>query len=748
MKSRPARRRELLAWLAFASLASMAPFGALPAAAADVPADVPSVADALRSQVKTLSRPIYTWSYAARQKIGLPAEGPIEPEDPALAKYLQGRFGRYWDLSLEPHPYSMASGLYVAADPVASRAFGGVGEEAWSLLQMVLGRGFRFVDVRAADGERSHESRFPPAVIETLAKAGCDAVSPAGLITMLESRACRAVAVRTMADLGVDGILYDFRSAPLAGCGSRPAGAFILTRAEAVDLSSSRVFTAQAPWDGAGVEDRLRIRELFERARQAGSLRSAPWPELAGIGAPAGMEEWMREHLLGCGDHAEDDLPKPPGGALAAARPSPARTSAGALEEALRRDPDDVRALEELALLRATSDDPALRDPAEAVRLAERLVGVTQYRRRLDFPKDVKVRASMALATAYAAAGKSVQALEYAEHAVEISSRQHAEPGTPPAERMAADAKALLERIRSAGPAGSPLAEVLRPRLRTLSRPVYTFHYAPRTRVGLPPSGYVAPDDPALPAFLRGKVERFWDLSVPTREGAAASGLWAGIDPVAGRHFGGAGDGWALAEIVLPEGFRFLDVREGAPGRPDPGFPPEARRLLAGEGCAVAHPAGLFMAAESPECRRIAVRVLQEIGADGLLGSFPHTRFEVCGDRPSGVFVLLDPAFVAPDRVRLLTREPGPAGPAGTTGDTGDAAAEERLRIGDLFARARAVGSTRPPPWPELAGSPPPAGPAEMDAWIREHLLGCGGWPEDRPFASTPASAAAAEARP
>jgi hypothetical protein len=712
------------------------------------------VAGVLRPYVKTLSRPLYTWTYNPRQKIGLAAEGAVEPDDPALGRYLQSRFARFWDLALEVHPYSMASGLYVAADPVASRAFGGVGDHNWSLAQVVLDRGFRFVDVRTYGDERDATLRFPPETAAALAAAGCDARLPGPLLTMLESSACRAIAVRTLADLDVDGILYDFRSAPLAGCGSRPPGAFILVRAEAVELTRAQVFTAQAPADGAAVEDRLRIRDLFVRAHQAGSLRTPPWPELEGVPPPADMEAWMRESLLGCGGHAEDALPDPRGADLAALSEAARRTPASArahyelgaalvregklaegaaqLSEALRLDPDDAWTLADLATLKATAADPEVRDPMEAVWLAERLVGMTQYRQRFNWTRTVKVRASMVLAQAYLAAGRVDRAREYADHAVELSAHQRAESDTPLTARREAEARALLERVKGGGKEASPLAAALRPRLRVLGRPVYTFHYAPRARIGLPASGYLPPDDPALPAFLRGKVERYWDLSQPTAPGAAASGLWTGIDPVAGRHFGGEGEGWALAEIVLPAGFHFLDVREASEGHPDPGFPPEARRALAAAGCPVGHPAALLMQAESAACREIAVRVLRELGAEGLLGSFPRTRFSECGDRPEGVFVLLDPAAVAPDRVRLLTSDL----------QAGDAAAEDRLRVRDLFTRARAAGSLRSLPWPELAAAPPPAG---MEGWMRDHLLGCGDWAEDRRFE---APARAAEARP
>jgi protein O-mannosyl-transferase len=79
----------------------------------------------------------------------------------------------------------------------------------------------------------------------------------------------------------------------------------------------------------------------------------------------------------------------------------------------LRLEPDMDGALIRLALALATQDDASLRNPVEAVRLAERAVRLTGGRHPV--PLD-------ALATAYAEAGRFPDAIEAAQKAIELAS--------------------------------------------------------------------------------------------------------------------------------------------------------------------------------------------------------------------------------------------------------------------------------------------------------------------------------------
>ncbi len=268
--------------------------------------DLPSLTDALRATVKSLSRPIHTYHYAIRHRLQLPV-GYVAPDDPSHHSYLLMKVGRYWDLGLPVNPYATASGLYVGTDPVIPRAFGGVGE-VWAMMEVVLPEGFRYVDVRRRDDRPAERQKFTPEVRARLAEAGCRVEYPETLVIALESAPCREIAVRALRTLDVDGILYRFQRTRFRECGERPEGGFIVLKPSSVALDT-RLFTSESAPDGA-LGDRLRIRELFRLAREAGSRRDIPWPDLTGGPSRDETVAWMRTHLFGCGEYPEDRLPE------------------------------------------------------------------------------------------------------------------------------------------------------------------------------------------------------------------------------------------------------------------------------------------------------------------------------------------------------------------------------------------------------------------------------------------------------
>jgi tetratricopeptide (TPR) repeat protein len=88
------------------------------------------------------------------------------------------------------------------------------------------------------------------------------------------------------------------------------------------------------------------------------------------------------------------------------------REAAGHLQTAIALKPDVVSALTELAWIRATTDDPDLRDVAEATRLAERAVALTGRR---------DPSALDALAAAHAAGGHFEEAVATARAAIDVA---------------------------------------------------------------------------------------------------------------------------------------------------------------------------------------------------------------------------------------------------------------------------------------------------------------------------------------
>lgn len=264
---------------------------------------VASIMDALAPRIRTLTRPVYTYHYAMRRRIGVGDAGFVAATTDRAWQYVTMKIARYWDLSIPTHPNATVSGLYVATDPVIARAFGGVGD-VWGMIQVELDAGFRFVDVRRGVDAGHRGDTLPAAVRGQLSSAGCDAPYADVLVTFLESSACREVAVAALDALHVDGILYSFQRYPFDECDDRADGGFIIVSQAAVTPQKIRVFVPEFGPDTAAA-DRLRIRALFLRARMQGSRRSPPWTELAGQSPPS-MNAWMRTHLFGCGSHAED----------------------------------------------------------------------------------------------------------------------------------------------------------------------------------------------------------------------------------------------------------------------------------------------------------------------------------------------------------------------------------------------------------------------------------------------------------
>jgi hypothetical protein len=167
--------------------------------------------------------------------------------------------------------------------------------------------------VRGWADNAGRAQRFPPEVTERLAQAGCPVDFPSQLLVAAESPECRRLAVEVARALDVGGLLYRYQGIAFDACRGRQTGSFILLRPEQ-DLARATLMTSQPPRRERTPVDHLLVREMFRRARQAGSLHPAPWPELEGRAVPLDTPAWMREHLFGCGGHVEDRMPGTPPG--------------------------------------------------------------------------------------------------------------------------------------------------------------------------------------------------------------------------------------------------------------------------------------------------------------------------------------------------------------------------------------------------------------------------------------------------
>ena len=262
------------------------------------------------------------------------------------------------------------------------------------------------------------------------------------------------------------------------------------------------------------------------------------------------------------------------------------------------------------------------------------------------------------------------------------------------------------------------LTAELRPGRLALNRAVDTYHCAPRARIGLPGRGPLPPDEPGLRRYLAARSARFWQTQDPAGDTVVASALYAGIDPVTCRHFGGVGDGWALVRLRLPTGLTFLDVRP-VPGRPDP-LSGAARRALAEIGCHAQTLDVLILGRTSLACRDVALRVLRNLGLAAILSDLPAFAFPGCPRAASGAFVLLLEA-APPVQVALFVQErPAP-----------DPLAGERLFLRALYRIARSAGSSRTLPWAQIIDDVADdvvddISNRDLQRLMKQQLFGCG----------------------
>jgi tetratricopeptide (TPR) repeat protein len=121
-------------------------------------------------------------------------------------------------------------------------------------------------------------------------------------------------------------------------------------------------------------------------------------------------------------------------------------------EAALAADPNFIPGLDELAWIRATSPDARFRNPAEAQRLAGRLVEMTHFKFRRstgeEFSKSFKVHTTHTLAAAFAANGKFDQAVECALSSVETAQQLRQSDPSPASRKLLAESEVYLKLFR------------------------------------------------------------------------------------------------------------------------------------------------------------------------------------------------------------------------------------------------------------------------------------------------------------
>jgi hypothetical protein len=244
----------------------------------------------------------------------------------------------------------------------------------------------------------------------------------------------------------------------------------------------------------------------------------------------------------------------------------------------------------------------------------------------------------------------------------------------------------------------------------TMDHPTYVFNYGYRPYMPLPRTGPVPFDHPELGKYLARRASRFEDPDTKPQPFVMASGLYASLDPVIGRTFGGIGDEWVLVRVELPRGLRYLDLRRAAPTA-DP--PLELGLALAEAlrqaGCTPSSVQSLFVGVESASCRAIALPALRSLQVQAILYDYATADLPGCPPGRRGAFLLLD--------AEALGSRAAFANELGAS----DAATPERRMIHTLFDWVLHNGGAYAAPWPALRNVPLSA----VRAWTQQHLFGC-----------------------
>ena len=255
----------------------------------------------------------------------------------------------------------------------------------------------------------------------------------------------------------------------------------------------------------------------------------------------------------------------------------------------------------------------------------------------------------------------------------------------------------------------TPVADELKKGIFVLEKPVHVYHYFQGG--GNWQSAYSA-DDPAGRQYVSGSSGSYW-AEQGKRDGGNAMGfgLYAAIDPVVSRSYGG--QSYVMMRLELPVGFRFITtLRKSGQGE----FSKPAKAALKSLGCLFRSLTGeardleVFMGSKQGSSQRcidgLRVLVKDKLGVEGLLYRFPGAEIKECTDYffRRGAFVIMSDGWLERGgNVRVFTAQ---------TPDARD----ERLKIASLANSANLS-------WPDTSEHLPAE---EVSAWVQSTFLGCG----------------------
>lgn len=273
-------------------------------------------------------------------------------------------------------------------------------------------------------------------------------------------------------------------------------------------------------------------------------------------------------------------------------------------------------------------------------------------------------------------------------------------------------------------------------RVKTLSRPVMTYHWTHRSDVQVPLRGAVADSDPRFPQYLDRRFKTYFRPD-PRNPSMLGTGLYLSSDPVATRSYGGRN--WVLYGLEFKVGARYLDTMG------DNGLPANVVASLSAFGCFASSFSEIWSLDSTPACEaiRIALGTSPTLKISALRYGYRSTAFAECLPRTSGGY---GEAFVAWNgggfdmaHSKALIEETPLNGPAKSFMRQVQAMADEGIQsYRALYAAnpiaAIALAGTRNYEvsltlYPTIHGQVPMS---ELQGWMRQSIISCGDYAEDR----------------
>jgi hypothetical protein len=278
------------------------------------------------------------------------------------------------------------------------------------------------------------------------------------------------------------------------------------------------------------------------------------------------------------------------------------------------------------------------------------------------------------------------------------------------------------------------LRAAILPAVKTVSRPVYLFHWTNRSSAKLPLSGDIAANDPKFLQYAAGSASAYFRYVATSRD-MLGNGLYLAIDPAVTRNYGAKGKTWTLLALSVKPGTRVIDISNSFVS-PDAAsainFSSDLRNRLLSFGCPASGLQGLLnMASQSTsrysngasgkKCQALRVAIARDplIKAKGVAYGYIATSFSGCGQQRGSAYNFWDTSGFDPALSRGLTQSTGSA----VSNDP------DRALKGMIAASMEYSGSWDgflslgfSIPFPEFRGKVPAA---SFDAWTQKYLIGC-----------------------